>query len=302
MTTNDVEILEGEVMLAARQASRDSIVFGALILVLGIFAVMAPLFTGISVTFLIGMLLIVAGIIEIVTVFMAESFGKGVLRLLLGGLGIVAGIAIMTTPDESLGVLTIMLAVFFVTGGILNSILAFKLRPEEGWGWVLFSGIISIILGALIVMDWPVSGLWAVGLFVGVRLITQGLMLMGLGRTGQVALTNLQDTRIKMLEDHVRAGAQALQEAQTILVEHTVLLLALGIELQEKVSSSEVDPAIKDLNQKLGEARERMEEAASATKETWDKVQNESNTAFKKLQTNVAQVTKELKKSLDLDK
>ena len=45
-----------------------------------------------------------------------------------------------------------------------------------------------------------------------------------------------------------------------------------------------------------------MEEAASATKETWDKVQNESNTDFKKLQTNVAQVTKELKKSLDLDK
>lgn len=302
MTSNGVEVVKGEDMLVAREASRDNIVFGALILVMGIFAVMAPIFTGIAVTFLIGMLLIFAGIVEIFSAFKTGSFGKGVLKFILGGLGILAGIIIMATPIESLGFLTIVLIVFFVASGIINIILAFKLRPVEGWGWVLFSGIVSIILGILIVAEWPVSGLWVVGLYVGIRMIMQGLMLMGLGRTEQVALTNLQDTRIEMLENHVRYGALALQETQAVLVEHTVLLLALGNELQSKVSASDVDPAIKELNEKLGEARKQFKEVSSATKKTWDKVQNESNAAFKKLQTNIAEVTKELKKKLDLDK
>lgn len=301
MTSNDEAVLGGEDMLAARQASRDTIVFGALILVLGIFATMAPLFTGITVTFFVGMLLIVAGVVEIFAAFKAESFGKGILWFLIGGLAVAAGVFTLLTPVESLGILTIVLTVFFVAGGIFNLILAFKLRPEEGWGWVLFSGIVSILIGVLIVSQWPASGIWAVGLYVGIRIMMQGLMLMGLGRTGQVALTTLQDTRIEMLESHIRAGALALQEAQAVLVEHTILLLALGIELQEKVSSSEVDPAIKGLNQELGAARERMEEAAATTKESWDKVQAASNVAFKKLQATIAEASKELKKKLDLD-
>jgi uncharacterized membrane protein HdeD (DUF308 family) len=299
---NDMEALQSTDVLAARQASKDSIVFGALLLVLGIFVVLAPMFTGIGVTVLIGMLLIATGIVEIISAFKAGSFGKGVLRFLIGGLGIVAGGIIFATPVQSLSILTIVLAVFFVAGGIINIILWLQIKSDEAGGWALFSGILSILLGILIFVQWPASGIWAVGLYVGIRVMMQGLMLMGLGRTGQEALTHLQDTRIDKLEDLVRAGALALQETQTALAEHTVMMLALGKELHEKISSSDVDPAIKELNQKLGEARKWANEAESATKESWKKVQKDSNAAFKKLQTNIEEASKELKKSLGLDK
>jgi hypothetical protein len=79
------------------------------------------------------------------------------------------------------------------------------------------------------------------------------------------------------------------------------MLLALDNDLRKKVSSSDIDPVITDLNRKLGEARERMQQAASAAEESWDKAQQESNVVFRKLQTSVAEITKELKRSFGLD-
>jgi uncharacterized membrane protein HdeD (DUF308 family) len=253
------------------------------------------------VTVLVGILLLVAGIVEIVFAFKAGSFGKGVLRFLFGGLGVLAGVIMMTTPGTSLVVLAYVLAVFFVAGGLLDIVLSLKLRPEEGWGWMLFSGIVSVVLGGLIIGQWPVSGTWAVGLYVGIRMVMHGWMLMALGRTGQETLTYLQDARIERLENHVRDGARALQEAQAALAEHTAMIFALDTELRKKVSSSEIDPAMRDLNQKLGEAREQMQAAASATKESWDKTQNEAKAAFEKLQKSATEIAKRLKNELGLD-
>jgi len=298
---NDINKLGRTEMFVARQASKASIAFGAVLSVLGIFAVLAPLFTGVAVTVSVGILLLVAGIVEIVFAFKAGAFGKGVLRFLFGGLGVLAGVIIMATPGTSLVVLAYVLAVFFVAGGVLDIVLSLKLRPDEGWGWMLFSGIVSIVLGGLIIGQWPVSGTWAVGIYVGIRMLMHGWMLMALGRTGQDTLTYLQDTRIEMLERHVRAGALALQETQAALAEHTAMIFALDTELRKKVSSSEIDPAIRDLNQKLGEAREQMQAAASATKESWDKTQNEAKAAFEKLQKSATEIAKRLKNELGLD-
>jgi uncharacterized membrane protein HdeD (DUF308 family) len=107
----------GEEMLAARLASKDSIALGAILVVLGIFAVIAPMFAGIAVTVLVGMLLVAGGIVEFIFAFKAGSFGRGVLRFLLGGLGVAAGAIIIATPGASLGLLTIVLASFLLVGG-----------------------------------------------------------------------------------------------------------------------------------------------------------------------------------------
>jgi uncharacterized membrane protein HdeD (DUF308 family) len=246
------------------------------------------------------MLLLVAGIVEVIVAFQAESFGKGVLRFLFGGLGVVAGIVILVTPAGSLGALTIMLAVFFVAGGIVDIVLAFKVRPEEGWGWMLASGIVSFLLGIFIVSQWPVSGLWAVGLYVGIRMLMHGWILMAAGRTGQETLTHLQDTRIEMLERHVRAGATALQKTQAALAEHTAMFLALDNELRKKVSSSDVDPAVMEMNEKLKTAREWMQRADEATTEAWDEAQKEANAAFEKLQQSSAELAGRLKQELGI--
>jgi uncharacterized membrane protein HdeD (DUF308 family) len=258
------------------------------------------MFTGVAVTALVGMLLLAAGIVEVIFAFQADSFGKGVLRFLFGGLGVLAGVVVIATPVASLGVLTIVLAAFFLASGGIDVVLALKLRPDEGWVWMLLSGIVSVALGALIALQMPVSGLWAVGLYVGVRLLMHGWVLMALGRTGQESLTHLQDTRIEMLERHVRASAQILQETQAVLVDHTAMLLALDSELRKKVSTSEVDPAIQVLNRHLGEAREQMQAVASATKESWDATQQEANAAFEKLRDSAAEATQRLKQELGI--
>lgn len=298
MSTN--ELLGSKEMYIARQGTKASIAFGAVLCVLGIFAVMAPLFSGVAVTVLVGMLLMMGGVAEILFCLKADSFGKGLVVFLFGGLGVVAGAIMLMTPVQSLGVLTMVLAAFFVSGGIMDIIFALKVRPEEGWGWTLFSGVVSLVLGALIIAQWPLSGAWAIGVLVGIRVLIHGWMLMALGRTGQATLTFMQDARIEMLERHLRAGSQALQETQAALADHTAMLLALDNELRKKVSSSEIDPAIQELNQTLGEARKRMEAARSANQESWDQLQQDSNEAFTKLQTNAAKISKRLKQELGL--
>jgi uncharacterized membrane protein HdeD (DUF308 family) len=288
-------------MLVAREASRQSIAFGAVLTVLGIFAVMSPMFTGIGVTVLVGLLLVVGGIVEILFAFGADSFGKGVLRFLFGGLGVLAGVIIVATPATSLTVLTAVLAALFVVGGVIDFVLALKVRPEEGWGWMLFGGVLSVALGALVIAQWPVSGIWAVGLYVGIRMLTHGWMLMALGKGGRESLTHLQDARIEMLERHVREGARALQETQAAVADHTAMLLAVSNEMKQKVSTSEIDPSIRELHRKLGEARQQMQEAAAAAKDSWNATQDEANVAFQKLRDSAAEIARRVKQELGLE-
>ena len=285
-------------VFVARQASKASVAFGGVLCVMGIFAVMAPLFSGIAVTVMVGMLLMMGGIVEILFAFKTGSFGKGIVVFLFGGLGVAAGVIILVTPLQSLSVLTVVLVAFFVVGGVMDVVLALKVRPKEGWGWTLFSGVVSVILGGLIIAQWPLSGAWAVGVLVGIRVLIHGWMLMALGRTSHEVLTHVQDTRVEVLESHVRSMAKALQETQLVLAEHSVVLLTLGAELYEKFSVSEVDPLIQDLNVKLGEAREQMQHTTDVTSDVWDTAQKKVNAAFEKLQCSASEITDRLKQEL----
>lgn len=130
----------------------------------------------------------------------------------------------------------------------------------------------TLLLAVFLIAEWPVSGLWAVGIYVGVRLLLHGWMLMALGTAGKDALSYLRDQRLAALEGHVRAGLTALQETQIVTVANTAMLLALDNELRQKVSTEEVDPALRKLNDELSEARTKMERAASATAEIIEKL------------------------------
>jgi len=297
---SSMEELEGKEVFAARQISKASTTFGSVLTVLGIFAVLTPLFTGIAATLMVGALLLAAGCAEVIFAIRAQSLGKGVLRFLFGGLGVLAALVIFATPLASLGTLTIVLGVFFLAAGLTDLTLAWKLRQEEGWAWLLFSGTVSLAVAVFVIAQWPLSGTWAVGLYIGIRMLMHGWVLMAVGRTSQEALTVLQDTRIEMLERHGRERARALQETQAILADHTAMLLALDNELRKKISASEVDPAIAELNRDLGEARKRLQDAISATKDTWDKTQDEANAAFRELMRKAEETTGRLKGELGI--
>ena len=288
-----------EVVIAGRVASRASFVFGAALSFLGVLAIMMPLFTGITFSVFVGFLLILGGIFELVFAFQAPSFGKGVLVFLFGGLSIVAGALLVLMPDLGLGAMTWLLAAYFVAAGIVDIVLALKIRPEDGWGWTLFSGIVAVALGALIVWQWPVSGIWAVGVYVGIRLLMHGWALMALGIAGRDVMAGVTETRIEALEARVRTGIEALQETQIALAANTLMVATLAEQVSQKVSTSDVDPAIQELNARLGQARQQVNQAVNEGFEAWDSTQRDVQQAFDKLQDGIASAAEQLAKKLD---
>ncbi len=156
-------------------------IFGIVTIILGFIAMAAPLIAGKSVAILVGILLIAGGIARLVWSFQAESLWRGVLKFLLGGLTLLAGLMVVANPLFGLGMLTIMLAAYFIVDGIFEIIGAFQLKPAKGWGFLLFGGIVSLALGIMIWRQFPVSGVWAVGILVGVKLLFAGLSMVFLG-------------------------------------------------------------------------------------------------------------------------
>ena len=154
---------------------------GIALLVAGVLSLLSPLAAGLSVTLIVGALLLLGGITQLVLVFQAGSIGEGLLMALIGVLWIIAGGYSMTQPASALGAMTLFLAAYFIASGIIEAIGAFGARPDEGWGWLLFSGIVSVVLGGMIWSQFPVSGQWAVGVLVGVRMLMSGSALMAIG-------------------------------------------------------------------------------------------------------------------------
>jgi uncharacterized membrane protein HdeD (DUF308 family) len=139
------------------------------------------LVAGLSIVVLIGALLIVSGIAHLLFVFRAGSFRSGLLLVLLGVLSLLAGLYVVNQPAAALGALTLFLAAYFVASGVVEIIAAFGDKPTEGWGWMLFSGIVSLLLGVMIWRQFPLSGVWAVGVLVGVRMLMSGVTFITIG-------------------------------------------------------------------------------------------------------------------------
>ncbi|HHA19787.1 MAG TPA: HdeD family acid-resistance protein [Methylophaga sp.] len=151
---------------------------GAIILFMGLFAMSAPLVAGLSLALMVGMLLIISGIGQLV---FAVKTHKGILTYILGILTVVIGGYMVTYPGVALASLTLFLSSYLIISGIFEIVMAFQVRPVQGWGWALFSGVISMILGMMIWNQFPLSGAWAIGIIIGVRLFFSGLTLIMFG-------------------------------------------------------------------------------------------------------------------------
>ena len=153
-------------------------IFGIIAIILGILAMLTPVLTGLSVVFFLGVLVLIGGIVRIIWAFQAGSFGKGILMFAIGGLTLLCGIALLANPLFASGVLTFILAVYFIIDGISEIAASFRLRPQAGWGWMLFGGIVSIWLGIMIWRQFPLSGVWAIGILLGIKLFFVGLIMV----------------------------------------------------------------------------------------------------------------------------
>jgi uncharacterized membrane protein HdeD (DUF308 family) len=156
---------------------------GIALITLGVAAVLAPAVAGSAVVLVIGFILLIAGIVPIVRGLKADASMEKTMGLTLGVVTALAGVAVIGHPLFGLAFLTLLLVGYFVVEGIWKIVVAFRYQPATGWKWLLASGVLSLLLGLLIWSQWPVSGLWAVGILVGVNLLGTGLALVTLAST-----------------------------------------------------------------------------------------------------------------------
>lgn len=151
-------------------------IIGALTLFLGIVGMgMNVTMTIVSILY-IGLFIIFGGILHLIDAFIVDGWKNKLLGGLIALMYLVAGALMIKYPAASAAWFTLFIAFFFLIVGIFRVVIGFQLRQENsGWGWTVISGVAAIILGILIYNQWPVSGLWVIGLFVSIELIMQGI-------------------------------------------------------------------------------------------------------------------------------
>lgn len=152
-------------------------IWGWLTLIAGFLAMASPFISGVWVITIVAILLIFAGVSRFMYAFQGGGFWSG----LFGVMAVVTGGVMIAKPLLGLASLTMVLIVYFLAHGVSEVIAAFQFRPEKGWGWLAFSGVISIVLSLMILKQWPLSGAWAIGTLVGIQLVFSGITMITLG-------------------------------------------------------------------------------------------------------------------------
>jgi len=160
---------------ASRKASGWSMLWGILMLVCGILAVSLPLASSIGIVIVLAWLILFAGFFHLIFAFQSHSIGGFLWKLLLAIVYGAAGFYMLMNPVLGVISLTLLLAVFFLFEGVLEIAFYFKIRGAPNAGWVLFDGIVTLILGFLIWRRWPSSSVWVIGTLVGISFIFSGI-------------------------------------------------------------------------------------------------------------------------------
>ncbi|MFW7381087.1 MAG: HdeD family acid-resistance protein [Oligoflexus sp.] len=156
------------------------IVIGALLIALGFYACFHFVITTLASVIVLGTIFIIGGIAELVNVFKARSWNISLLDLLMAILYFVAGFFTLTQPVGAALTLTLVISAIFMVNGMMRFISALAIKPPH-WALLLTHGILSFILGIMLFQQWPVSGVWVIGLFVGLDLIFGGITILGAG-------------------------------------------------------------------------------------------------------------------------
>jgi len=180
--TNDATAMRGELIETLKQNSGTAVWMGTVLLIVGFLSLGAPMVAGISIVLVMGFMLLASGISQMFYAFKAGSFGKGLLIMVMGLITVGVGAYMVTHPGLALATLTLFLAAWFLVVGISEIIWSLQLRPIQGWGLTLFSGVVSLLLGIMIWRQFPVSGAWAIGVLAGIKLIFSGWWLIIIGR------------------------------------------------------------------------------------------------------------------------
>jgi uncharacterized membrane protein HdeD (DUF308 family) len=155
---------------------------GIILVLLGIAAIVLPPIATIAFTIIIGWIFLVSGILGLITTFWARQAPGFWWALISAIIAIAAGVVLLLWPISGAVSLTLVLIAFFVVEGIASILYAIEHRNQltGRWGWMLFSGIIDLILAAIIFSGLPGTAVWALGLLVGINMVFGGVALIGM--------------------------------------------------------------------------------------------------------------------------
>jgi uncharacterized membrane protein HdeD (DUF308 family) len=155
---------------------------GIALVILGVLGLGAVTLLSIASAIWFGAMIFVGGIIVLIDAFRQQGWKSRLLHLLIGVLYVAVGVLTFMNPLVATASLTLLAGAALVATGVLRLIVAFQNRQLPSWGWIAFSGVLSLLLGGLILMRWPESSLWVLGTFFAMELIFQGWAEIALAR------------------------------------------------------------------------------------------------------------------------
>jgi uncharacterized membrane protein HdeD (DUF308 family) len=155
------------------------LIHGVIMVILGVLAIIWPQISTVAADIYIGWMFLLSGIVGLVTMFWAPSIPAFLWSLLTAALSLIVGVLLLWHPVEGVVSLTLVLVAFFIVEGVFQIATAIRYRDAfpDSWGWMVISGIADLLLAGLIISGWPGTASWALGLIVGVNLITSGLAI-----------------------------------------------------------------------------------------------------------------------------
>jgi len=150
------------------------LVLGIVFIISGFFALIAPFQASVLVTVVVAIVLVISGVLQIFQAWSVQSWTGFLWQLVIGLILLVGGIAIYFNPIEYTYLLTLFAAAVFLAKGIFQIILGFRLKPQDAWGWIVSAGIVAMLVGVLIFMEYPFSGSFALGVLAGISLLFTG--------------------------------------------------------------------------------------------------------------------------------
>ncbi len=172
----DAAAAERAVRETVREHSTWFLIQAALLIVAGLFAIVYPLMSSLALTWFLGWILIVGGLVQAISLIAAGRVPHFWLQLFSAAVSLVTGILFIRHTGVAVTTLAILLVVFFLVEGIAKVIMALSVRPMPNWGWLLVSGLIGIGLAIFLIAN-PLLSLVALGIFIGIQFLSEGIAI-----------------------------------------------------------------------------------------------------------------------------
>jgi len=163
-------------ILMNRRSRKTLMITSAVLILVGLFGIALPQFLSTAIALLAGWLLLFAGSISLFITW--HGFRGSWVAWLKPFVLIAVGLLILLHPIAGTAALGLMLAIYFLFDGFAGAAAAWEMRPRKGWGWLLANGITSLVLALVLILGWPFSSAWLIGLFIGVSLLVDGISLL----------------------------------------------------------------------------------------------------------------------------